>query len=762
VKHRDSFSLEGHDWRLGYRKVYDGSASGTIAEVEKLTEWVESTVPGNVRADLISAGRLPDLFLANNNDRATWVNDCVWWYEKKFAAPPGNFKRYFLDFHGIDYLSHIYLNGRKFGQNEGMFTRQQYDVSSSIRDENTLNVRLMGSSFLPKPRLSPWERILSRVGKPLQGGLEVFPDRIETLKCQMGFGWDFAPDMPTIGIWDEVHLIGCGNVFVAHMHVITSVLRDLGQAKLKVRLYVNSLAATPIKLVMRLRPVNFPGDSHHFTFNAFVKKGAEMIERNIMLENPPLWNPWDRGKPNLFELTASVYEGDALSDQVSELVGIRDVSMARNPKTPRGNLDWTFTVNGEREFIRGANWVPADALMGRLREEDYEQLIGMAKAIHINMLRVWGGGLREKRHFYEICSREGILVWQEFPFACLFLGHLPRNESFLRTAAKEVTSIVKAIVNYPCVAAYCGGNELSPGRNTQVLARVAKTVRAIDTTRPFIPASPGRGDSHNWSVWHGFANIREYQNDRSQFASEFGLQAAPSVESLKKFLEGPSFWPPGEQWEYHRAELKKLERYAGSFDGFLRPENFVETSQRVQAFALQTAIEHYRRRKYECSGVIFWQLNDPWPAISWSIIDYYRRPKMAYHALKDIYKPILVSLKYDLRRHEFGEIIPIEAWVVNDLAQPLEDCRLDVFIEDNGERLMNLHFDIGAVPRDSSQKCFEFSLKMPNRPHCVLHAVLYSADKAIAKNAYDMNMWDPGDATWWNHFYDRMGKWVLK
>jgi beta-mannosidase len=733
-----------------------------MAEVERLSEWFRATVPGNVRADLMAAERLPDLFVGTNNERADWVNDCVWWYEKKVPPPPKEFKRTFLEFHGIDYLSQVYFNSRKLGENEGMFAHHLYDITQIIKPENLLHVRIMGSAFLPKPAISSRDRFLARVGAPLQDGREVFPDRTATVKCQMSFGWDFAPDMRTMGIWDEVNLIGCGNIFISHTHVNTNVFRESGTAKVQIKLHLNSIAAVPVRIAVRLRPANFAGPAQSFSFNAFVKRGAEIIERNILLEKPQLWNPWDRGEPNLYELTIGIYEDEALSDEVSGLIGLREVKMARNPRTPKGNLDWTFVINGENEFIRGANWVPADSLMGRLRKDDYEQLIGMAKKIHVNMLRVWGGGLREKRHFYEACSREGILVWQEFPFACQFLGHLPTDEPFLRTAEKEVAAIVKSLVNYPCVVAYCGGNEISPTRNSHLLTRISQAVRGIDTTRPLIPASPAKGDEHNWYIWHGLGNIGEYRNDNAQFASEFGLQAAPSVESLKQFLSEKEIWPPGAEWEYHRAELKKLERYAGGFAEFSSVESFVEASQRAQAFALRTAIEHYRRRKYECSGVMFWQLNEPWPAISWSVIDYYRRPKEAYHALRDIYNPVLVSMRYDLRRHEPGEIVPIEVWVINDLLRPLENCRLDVLMGDNGERLMELHFDIGTVPPDSSQSCFEFSLKIPDRPKCMLSAVLRSGEEVISKNTYDLNMLDSGEATWWNRTYDKIGKWVLK
>lgn len=761
MRHENTISLEGDDWRLGYKKIYDGSASGTIAEGEKMTEWIDAVVPGNVRADLMDAGRIPDLFFASNSSRAEWVNDCVWWYKKRFRRPERKFKRHFLELCGVDYLSQVYFNGRKLGENEGMFTRHLYDVSSIIKADNSLNVRIMGSSFLRKPSLNRLQRMWEKIAAPLQNGMEVFPERASTLKCQMSFGWDFAPDLRTMGIWDEVNLIGCGNVFIARTEVRTSVYREIESAKLQIKLFVNSAVATPLKIVVQMQPANFDGPAQSFNFNAFMKRGSEIIERNIVMKKPQLWNPWDRGKPNLYELTVSLYEGDSPTDTVSGLIGLRDIRMERNPDTPRKNLDWTFVVNGEREYIRGANWVPADSLMGRVRAEDYEELIGMAKAAHINMFRVWGGGLREKRSFYDICSREGILVWQEFPFACVFLGRLPTDEAFLRLAEKEVASIVKAIANQPCVAVYCGGNEFSPTRNSKVVARIARVVRSIDQSRPFLTASPGRGDSHNWSIWHGFANIREYRDDNSQFASEFGLQAAPSVESLKKFLGPHGLWPRGEEWEHHKAELEKLDRYAGAAKDSPELEQYVEATQRAQAFALQTAIEHFRRRKYKCSGTMFWQFNEPWPAISWSVVDYYRNPKLAYHKLKEIYHPVLVSLKYEMRRYEAGEVVPIDVWIVNDFLKTFEASAVDIHMDDDGKRIMELSFDVGTIEPNSSRMYFQFGLKLPDRPTRLLKTVLRSGEKVVSTNSYDLDMVDEGEATTWSRFYDRAGKWIM-
>jgi beta-mannosidase len=577
----------------------------------------------------------------------------------------------------------------------------------------------------------------------------------------MSFGWDFAPDMRTMGIWDEVKLIGCGNVFIGRIDIRPTVYRELDSAKLQIKLYLNSIAATPLDIAVRLRPVNFEGPTHNFSFNAFVKKGTETIERNVILKEPSLWYPWDKGNPNLYELTISIYDKNRQSDSVSGLIGLRDIRMEKNPRTPDRNLDWTFVVNGQREFIRGANWVPADALTGRITYEDYADLIKMAKDAHINMFRVWGGGLREKRHFYELCSREGILVWQEFPFACVFLGHLPTDERFTRVAEKEVSSIVKSVANHPCVALYCGGNEFSPRRNAKLLARLARVVRSIDSSRVFLPASPAKGDNHNWFVWHGFGNIEEYRNDTCQFASEFGLQAVPAVESLKKFLTKEGLWPPTDEWKYHSAEMEKIERYVGSQERFSQLKDFVEASQKMQAYALQTAIEHYRRRKYECSGAMFWQFNEPWPAICWSVIDYYRNPKLAYHKLKEIYHPVLASFVFDPRPYSAGETVPFEVWLINDLNRPLENCMLDVHMESEGQKLMKLAFALGTIPADSSKKYLDFSLKLPDRPEWFVHGTVRSGDEVISHNSYDLRVYDEGEASLKDRAYDRATKLVM-
>jgi beta-mannosidase len=403
-------------------------------------------------------------------------------------------------------------------------------------------------------------------------------------------------------------------------------------------------------------------------------------------------------------------------------------------------------------FIRGANWVPVDALPGRARREDYAQLLGLAKEAGINMLRVWGGGLREKRAFYDLCDELGLLVWQEFPFACVFFGHFPRHESFLGLARRECRAIVRQLRNHPSLVLWCGGNEYSPRRNRKLIETLRSVVAADDGTRPFKDVSPGRGDSHNWRVWHGKANLRHYRRDEAQFASEFGLSSVPDLAFLQKFIPPEHLWPPGEFWQYHHAELVKLRRYARPW---LKGESaslvqFIEATQKAQAFGLQVAIEHFRRRKYRASGTLLWQFNEPWPAICWSVVDYDRRLKLAYHKLQQIYNPILISLHYPLIEYRPGTLLRAEIWAVNDLLQPFEDCRLRIFLD--GREIFSRTV---GLPPDSCCPVGLIAQLLPDGSRH-LEAKLSCQGQVISANSYDLQYYDPTEAG----LLDRFRSWV--
>jgi len=810
-------SLCGAGWHCGAvpRQPWEHEFPADWVQVDR---WRPATVPGNVRSDLLALGEIPDPFIGAQNEECAWVDDRDWWYVREFDLAVEPDERVHLVCEGLDYRCAVFFNDRLLARHEGMFSRQVYDLTpqlSSSPELYTLAIRIWGSDSLPQPVLSRWERLWARPASRLQGA-PAFPDRMGTVKCQMSFGWDFAPRMRTMGIWDDVYLVVSRGVFLVDVWVQGEVVSPQ-RAVARVHLTLDSDKARRVQAMAVVAGENFMPRPLRFTRRMDLQAGQQEITWDLPIESPGLWSPWDRGQPYLYRLVLRLFDASSdehalatlpasddtqpleslILDTGSATFGLRTVRMARNPgahsvlRTPAGREDWTFVVNDRPTFIRGANWVPIDALPGRARREDYEALIRLARAAGINMFRVWGGGLREKADFYDLCDRAGILVWQEFPLACAFLDHYPRDAAFRGLLAREATGIVRALRGHPSLVLWCGGNEFSPRRNRALVETLRAVVTEHDGTRPFHAASPTRGDSHNWRVWHGFAPVREYREDQAQFASEFGLQAAPDVLTLRACLPAKELWPPGPAWTYHGAEQAKLDRYAAPppfippVDGEERGEGippagggetggasrqrpallqmslgeYVVATQRAQAHGLQVAIEHHRRRKYRCSGVLFWQFNEPWPAISWSVIDYYRRPKAAYYKLFQLYNPVLVSLEYPLRAYRSGETLRASVWLINDLLEPLEDCSLHVTLDG-----VMIHQDRGlALPPDSC--CREgamLSCPLPVAGPWHLRAELRQGEKVITISEYDLRCHDEYPVSRWARLRSRIGEWVLE
>ena len=759
---RQIIALNDTGWHFGQAPRQPFAATN-VYDLSAVREWLPATVPGNVRADLLAQGRLADPFVGAGYRESLWVEAVDWWYTYQLQAPPlASNRRAFLIFEGIDYLSAIFVNGLEVARHEGMFSRQIVELTAALQEgQAQIAVRLWGSDALPQRRLSLAQRLWKRLVGPIQGGwVGVYPDRSATFKCQMSFGWDFAPPIRTMGIWDEVTLVMSGPVFIreanvlAEANVMAQPLLEghaadapISHAPTDLALKLTLDAQTPsrVQIELQINPANFTAPAREpFHFELDLPVGQSSHQLKIHLPEVALWQPWDRGYPHLYDLRITLKDQDGLGlDQLMLQTGIRAIELKR----------WQFKVNGHPEFMRGLNWVPADSFPGRLQPETYERLLTQARQSGANLLRVWGGGLREKRAFYDECDRLGLLVWQEFPFACMFLGAYPREAAYLAAVEAECGAIVKQISHHPSLIVWGGGNEFSPRRNRPLLNSLARVVAQHDGTRPFLPVSPSHDDAHNWQVWHGEAPIRAYQAETARFLSEFGLQALPQLASLEAMLSDLTT-----DWDVHHADSAKLLRYASIFtrqsgqnvkiphSAFLIPH-----SQKAQAIALQTAIEYMRRRKGEAGGVCLWQFNEPWPAISWAIVDYYGRPKLAYERLLDWYRPILISLNFPLgRRWPPGETFIAEIWAINDSLETLAGCTLHVKIDDD-----LIHSQTLDLPTNTAQYAGQFTHEMTSSPRQI-SLILTHQTKLIAKNEYDLTWQDlpPGS------FYQRFRRWV--
>jgi beta-mannosidase len=778
---RQTTDLGGTTWQFGPvpRCPFDAP---NVDDRTEVTDWLPATVPGNVRSDLLALGRIPDPFFGDGYRASLWVEDRDWWYRRWLDVLVGADQRAFLVFDGIDYLSAVFINGHELGRHEGMFSRQVYEITRALRADTgaeailqasparrtmEIAVRLWGSGALPRRRLNPLERAwgwLADRMDPTDTG--AFPNRMATVKCQMSFGWDFAAPIRTMGLWDDVWLAVTGRVFIQDVYVKPGIPGAKSQtARLTAQVTVDSDQSRSVQAEVQVHPSNFdgPGWGPVF-FDLDLPLGRSVHNLTFDLPHPQLWEPWDRGFPHLYEFAISLHLSSSPSqplDTVSTRFGIRHIALE----------DWTFTLNGSREFIRGANWVPADSMPGRLRRDDYVELLPMARTAGVNLLRVWGGGLREKRAFYDLCDELGLLVWQEFPFACSFLGYFPRDARWLGLVKRECSAIVQATRNHPSLAVWCGGNEFSPGRNRPLVRTLARVVEVEDGTRPFLPVSPSPGDAHNWDVWHGKYPIHAYRQEKARFLSEFGLQAPPSGETLRTCLPEAELWPPGSGWEVHKAEWGKLWRYVdrtltpalsltgrgsgregeasctpspsqgeGWGEGEASLEEFIIASQRAQALGLQIAIEHMRQRKGETGGVCLWQFNEPWPAVSWAIVDYRRQPKLAYRWLKDLYNLVLVGLTFPPVRYQAGDMLQAQVWAVNDSLELLDGCRLVIELE--GVKIYEIQV---TLPPDSAQVIGALRHQFLSEPGD-LRLALCQGERVIARNTYDLTYYDPTSA----------------
>ncbi len=759
--------MGGADWRLAQAPP-GGPAEWGAWEAQN--GWLPATVPGDVRADLMRAGRIPDLSFGCEFRASQWVDEAAWWLVRDFQLAPAVDRRAHLVLRGVDYLSDLFLNGVHLARHEGMFSPIVCDVTPHLGHENRLAIRLEANARLPTHRSGLVEKGLNRLEARWSSLPELHLERRDVLKCQMGFGWDFAPPVRSTGVWDEVYLQLSGPVCIRSVAVQSAF--EAQAATVQVSVELDATRAGPISLRATLEGVGFEDEPVQGERWFDLPLGTGQHTLCLRVPEPRLWWPWDHGAPDQYRLRVEVRAGSStLSDVWEDTVGLRSVALE----------GWTMCVNGRPVYLRGANWVPLDLLPGRLSAADYQPWLDLARRANMNALRVWGGGLREKRAFYDLCDRLGILVWQEFPFACASITRYPRGPEYLALVRAEVGAIVRDLRNHPSIGLWCGGNEFSPRRNRHLIKAMGKAVADCDATRPFLPVSPQGDDSHFWDVWHSWEPPGAYRRDRARFASEFGLQAVPNVASAA-LLPAEDLWPPGPGWSAHGADLIKLRRYAEPWPGASvvagREQHrgprtsrgppagsalheFVQASQRAQAEGLKIAIEHYRRRKADgAGGALVWQLNEPWPAVSWSLVDAYRTPKLAYDTVRQLFSPVLVSLDHPVRAYRPGDPFCPIVWLINDSPTEFRGCRLRVELVGNrGEVALEFEGETDLPPL-SAQVAARFCWTLPRGAEWQVVASAAYRGHTLSVNRYHLADCDQIRPSLRQRLRSLLGRWI--
>jgi len=628
-------------------------------------EWLPAQVPGGVHTDLLRLGKISDPFFADEEKRVQWVAERDWEYQSEFRVDPALSKeeRLFLVCDGLDTLAEVYLNDHLLGKTDNMFRQWRWEVSEALREgENTLRIIFRAPLTYIRQQ---------QAASPLPGGGDI-PGGPHLRKAPCQWGWDWGPKLPPIGIWKEMRLEGYRQARLEEVHVRQRVGE---KALVAVRAGVQAWEEAEVELACTLRA---PDGAVYRARQALQRCPGQplAVEARIEVPEPQLWWPNGYGDQPLYRLEVRLEQGGALLDSRQYQVGLRTVTLRREPD--QWGESFYFMVNGVPVFAKGADWIPADSFPTRLTQGHLEKLISAAAEAHMNMLRVWGGGFYESEDFYDLCDRYGILVWQDFVFAC---GIYPAEDDFAANVRQEAVENIRRLRHRASLALWCGNNEMEQGwvdwgwnhpeeaRNQSLKAGYDRIfhhllpdlVKQEDPDRAYWPSSASsgipfaqpngdqRGDMHYWDVWHGRKPFTAYRTQYPRFMSEFGFQALPTYETVQTYA------PPEDQ--NMTSYVMEHHQRSGSGNGliiaqmtatFRMPKDFealVYLSMVLQAEGIRYGVEHWRRNRERIGGTLIWQLNDCWPVASWASLDYYGRWKALHYAAKRFYAPLLLSIE---------------------------------------------------------------------------------------------------------------------
>jgi beta-mannosidase len=707
--------------------------------------WRPATVPGCVHTDLLANGLIGDPFVGTNEKDLEWIEDEDWEYRTSFEAG-SNFlshERVELQFDGLDTYADVYLNDSLVLVADNMFRRWRVSCAGVLREGgNTLRVRFHS------PVAAVREQWNSRRNQ-LPGG-----PRVLTRKAAYQYGWDWAPRFVTSGLWRPARLVAWNEARITELAIIQDNVTE-SSADFTARLEVESTEQRTATLTIAL------DDSRFESVDVNLAPGRNDVSLRFSILEPKLWWTNGLGLQPLYHILAELRSGGDVLDWRAERIGIRTIELVREKDV--AGTSFYFRLNGVPVFMKGANYVPQDNFLPRVSSERREDLVASAANAGMNMLRVWGGGVYEEDDFYDLCDEYGILVWQDFMFACAMY---PGDSTFLRNVEQEAIDNVTRLRHHPCVALWCGNNEIDEawhnwgwprefGYSAADSARIwgdyrklfheilPAVVERFDGERAYWPSSPsyGRadprslteGDSHYWGVWHDGEPFEVYAEKIPQFMSEFGFQSLPSPQTIMSFARGEDMRIDSPAMLSHQKHPRGNELIQTYMERYYRvPADFLSfayVSQLLQAEGIKLGIEAHRRAKPYCMGSLFWQLNDCWPAASWSSIDYGGNPKALYYHAANAFNEVLVS--------PVIEDDTVRVYVVSDRLNSFEG-RVEIYLMDFfGNVIWESSNDV-IVDANSSMCYFEDGVRSvlaeAGANEVVLCAEVFEAGDLLSRN----------------------------
>lgn len=668
-------------------------------------QWLPCNIPGNSFTALLENSKIPDPYFSQNEASVQWVSQKEWLFKSLIQIEPAFLlnEHIYLNCPGLDTYCKVYLNDEFIGNAENAFRTWNFDIKSALKaGTNELLIKFQSASQLA-------DSMYRQLETKLPG-----EKRVMVRKPQYQFGWDFGPTLESSGITKPISIIAWNEYLLEHVSLHT---KEIGSdyAELKLEMDFNSG-------IDKLQSFELEIGNQLFNFDCSSQFGQNHCTQNLIINNPQLWWPNGHGNQTLYSCKLSILEGGQKRLLKEWKTGIRTITLTN--EADQFGSSFYFLVNGKRIFCKGANYIPQDILF--LKSDDPLRIIDQAVDCNFNMLRIWGGGTYESEEFYEACDEKGIMIWQDFMFAC---GMYPGDSSYLTNVALEAEEQVKRLSSHACIALWCGNNENNEGWNRwgwqllisptnqdriwndyQLLFNkiLPEAVKKHSNFTSYWESSPlyGRGDkrftnygdAHDWGLWHDEMPFEELEERVPRFMSEFGFQSLPSLVTLKTIADDSDLQLESKSILNHQKHPRgnKLIRKYISRD-FPEPKNFEELiylNQICQAEGICKIIRKHRLSKPYCMGTLYWQFNDCWPGISWSGIDYTGRYKALQHLVKKTFEPLL----FVAAPNENG----VSIHALSDLVEN-ESFELDIHLQDfSGNFIFYDHWE-GLIIKDSSQ-----------------------------------------------------------
>jgi beta-mannosidase len=685
--------------------------------------WKIASVPGNVFTDLLAHKIIENPFVKNNEEKVQWVSEKNWEYKTTFTLSDAIFKKENIEliFEGLDTYAKIYINGKYQLDTDNAFRKYSISLKEMpIQKSNELKIIFQNTtSFENAAKLNSKYKLSEG-------------NRIYTRKAQFQYGWDWGPKLNASGISKGIFIHAWNDVKFESIFIRQKEI-DTKKAILAAEISIESSSDKNISLFTKI-------NREVISSNIALKKGTHTYKIPIEITNPKLWWTHNLGTPYLYHFKFQLISDGKIKDERSIKKGIRTIQLIT--KKDSLGASFYFELNGKPVYAKGANYIPQNSFQNKVTNQQYEKLLSDVVDSNMNMLRVWGGGIYENDVFYDLCDKKGILIWQDFMFACAMY---PGDVDFLENIKEEAAQQVKRLRNHASIALWCGNNESAEGwkrwgwQNNRaekekkeiwsdylaVFDSILPNVVAEYSETDYWETSPkyGRGnpqyktegDAHDWWVWHDGYPFEHFKNNVPRFMSEFGFQSFPSFETINYINQNDTI-------NLKTAAIRSHQKHARGFQLITeymkrnykiptKDEDYVYVSQLLQAKGVVMGIEAHRRAKPNNMGTLYWQLNDCWPAISWSSIDYFGNWKALQYKAKKAFENVLIS--------SVLENNSIQTFVVNDTFDPIQNVLKLKVVDFYGKEIWSIAKEI-EVLKNSSKSFYNFSLDSIDKESSVL------------------------------------------